>query len=233
MLIRIITLSAVLLSAAPAHAQQGGPRCRTTANPAGTGVIPGAANEGREMRRAVLDSLETDIEAAAREAGIQQPAGMVVIVMPDDAAGRAEIHLHESNVRESLVRDAVARRAALLASLPADESTVYFRLEPVPFPAADSVVVECRPQMSNPEWFYRELREAIQEEGSGMTGVAHLKMLVTRDGRVAYAEVRRSGRPALDRALVRVTRGVRFEPATVQGIPVDLWVEAPVPLTRP
>jgi TonB family protein len=232
MLIRIMTFSAVLLAAAPAHAQQGGPRCRTTANPAGT-ATPWATNEGRGMRRAVLDSVEADIEAAARQSGIQQPAGMVVIVMPDDAAGRAEIHLHESNVRESFVRDALARRAPLLASLRPDGNTLYFWLEPVPFPAADSVVVECRPQMANPEWFYRELRQAIQEEGSGMTGVVHLKMLVARDGRVAYASVRRSGRPALDRALVRVTRGLRFEPATVQGIPVDLWVEAPVPLTRP
>ncbi|HYW12468.1 MAG TPA: TonB family protein [Longimicrobium sp.] len=232
MLIRIIAFAAVLLSAAPADAQQGGPRCRTTANPAGTGVTPGATNEGRGMRRAVLDSVEADIEAAARQAGIQQPAGMVVIVMPDHAAGRAEIHLHESNVRESFVRDALARRAPLLASLPPDGSTLHFWLEPVPFPAADSVVVECRPQMTNLNWFAQELRQAVQEEASDMSGTADLKMLVARDGRVAYAYVQRSGRPALDQALVRVTRRLRFQPATVQGVPVDVWVAVPVPLGR-
>ncbi len=232
MLIRMIVLSAAVLAAAPADAQRGGDRCRTTARPAGTGALAGAIDEWVGMRRAVLDSVKADVQTAARQSGIQQPAGMVVMVIQDRTTGRAEIHLHESNVRESLVRDALARRAPLLASLPADAGTLYFWLEPVPFPAADSVVVECIPQMTNMNWFVQEMRQAVQEEASDMSGTADLKMLVARDGRVAYAYVQRSGRPALDEALVRVTRRLRFQPATVQGVPVDIWVAVPVPLGR-
>ncbi|HST60527.1 MAG TPA: energy transducer TonB [Longimicrobium sp.] len=233
MLIRIIILSAAILSATPADAQRADGRCSTTARPAETGATPVAMSEWRGVREAVVDSIDADVEAAARQAGIQQPAGMVVMVIQDRATGRAEIRLHGANVPERLVRDALARRAPLLASLPADDNLLYFRLDPVLVPGGIASVVECTPQITNREWFYQELRQVIQEEGSGMTGTAHLKMLVTREGRVAYANVPRSGRPALDQALVRVTRGLRFEPATVEGVPVDVWVEAPIPLTRP
>jgi TonB family protein len=222
---------AVLLAALPADAQRDA-RCTTTRIPAQFRTAEMAPSK-RTALSAVRDSLESDVEAAARQAGIQQPRGIVVMAIQDRATGRAEIHLHPSNVRESFVRDALAARASLLATLPPNENTLYFRLEPVTLPEADSVVVECLPRLANPEWFGRELQRIVQgeSESGGTPRTAHLRLLVTYEGEVAYVDVLRgSGRPGLDRAVVQAARRLRYEPASVQGVPVDIWVEQPVAL---
>ncbi|HLM66879.1 MAG TPA: TonB family protein, partial [Longimicrobium sp.] len=209
-------------------AQQGA-RCETTRRPAQLTAAETAAGERAALRRAVADSVESDVKAAALRAGIQAPAGLVLLEIQDRATGRAQIHLYESNVRESFVRDALARHAALLATLSPAENTLHFRLEAVPMPSGDAVVVECQPRLTNPDRLSRDLQRFVQEEGGGIPGNTRLRMLVTREGEVVYAEVLpRSSRPALDRMLTRTARGLRFRPATLQGVPIDVWVEQPV-----
>jgi TonB family protein len=221
---RILSLvGAVLLAALPADAQRDA-RCTTTRLPAQHSTA-----ERAPSKWTVLDSIETDVEAAARQAGIPEPRGIVVLAIQDRTTGRAQVHLHNANVRESFVHDALARRTSLLASLPRDENTLYFRLEPMPLPDVDSVAVECFPRLRNPDRFGRAMYRIARDEGGGRPIVANLRLLVTHEGEVAYVEVlRRSGRPAVDRALVEAAQRLRFEPATVEGVPVDIWVEQPL-----
>lgn len=41
---------------------------------------------------------------------------------------------------------------------------------------------------------------------------------------------RRSNRSSIDETILELARGQRFVPATLDGAPVDVWVELPVDL---
>lgn len=233
----LLLCAAVLLSSVPAEAQRGRtPRCRTVPRDAQPTARERADSANFALRYAVADSIRTQVAAAARQAGIEEPAGLVVVVR---GRGRPEIHRHESNVAETIIREVLVRRATLLGSLPEGFSTFHFRLDRLPAaPASPDTTtrVECRPEVANEDRFSREVMAIGQREqpgpGATMSPTAvHLRMLVSREGEVAYVTLeRRSGRPAADRMVIDAARRLRFEPATLNGRPRDTWVDLPVHL---
>jgi TonB family protein len=61
-----------------------------------------------------------------------------------------------------------------------------------------------------------------------------VRMLVTRDGEVAYADLtRRSGRAGMDEEVLQAAQRLRFRPARVDEHPVEVWVEQPIVLGSP
>jgi TonB family protein len=237
MLMRTLFLvAAALVAAAPAQAQRGGSRCSVTTRSTDRRPQNPADSTRAVLRQMVVDSVESDVGAAARQAGIAQPAGLVVMVIRGRAPERAEIHTHEANVGADIVRAALARRAPLLAALPEHETTLHFRLDPLPTPPGDTLrVEECVPRVANVDRFRREIQD-IERREPPVPGVmprttVHVRMLVSRDGEVAFATVtRRSGNPAVERRVLEATGALRFQPATVNGTPMDVWVELPVQL---
>lgn len=106
-----------------------------------------------------------------------------------------------------------------------------FRLDALDYP--DEPVVECRPALLDPDRFARDLqivgRVAASYAGTRSQLRVDVRMLVTREGEVAYAEVSRSSSmSALDREVLALAEGLRFHPAAVDDVPVDVWVEQPV-----
>lgn len=54
-------------------------------------------------------------------------------------------------------------------------------------------------------------------------------MLVSREGEVVFGVVtRRDAGGDIERGVLDLTRTLRFRPATVDGVPVDVWVEQPI-----
>jgi TonB family protein len=233
----LLLTAAALLAALPADAQRNRtPPCRTLARNAPLSARERADSAANVLRRVIADSLRADVAAAARQAGIGQPAGLVVVVIPD--RGGPEVHRHESNVEEETIRQALARRATLTGSLPRGDNTLYFRLDPLldAASAGSMTVEECQPQVLNVDRFTREVLAIGRREqpGPGVlmspTNVL-LRMLVSREGEVAYVTLeRRSGRPAVNRMIMDAARTLRFEPATLNGTPRDVWVEQPIEL---
>jgi TonB family protein len=187
---------------------------------------------GRDsLRWAVRDSLLTNLRDAAPAAGVAEPEGIVFAELRDRRTGDARTWSFRSNVDAAVVRAVFARRAPLLARLPPSEDLIHLRLDEVEPP--DTVTMECMPSLLNVQEFQQDLRRISARRTATPGGPArvalNIKMLVTRDGEVAYAELgRRSSDGDVDRAVLEAARRLRFRPAMIVNVPVDVWVEQAV-----
>lgn len=214
----------VLLAAAPARAQGG--RCE----PLSQRDAPGDA-ERRALRASIADSLRTEIEAAAREAGVAEPVGLLAIRIRDRSSGAAEVTPLESNVRGEVIQPVLARHAAMLARWPDREPWLHVRLDG-PHPAAGAQT-ECTPAVLNSAAFLRELPRVLSRYGAEPSSPPRVRvavrMLVSREGEVVFGVVtRRDAGGDIERGVLDLTRTLRFRPATLDGVPVDVWVEQPI-----
>ncbi|HEX2079623.1 MAG TPA: energy transducer TonB [Longimicrobium sp.] len=192
---------------------------------------PATSNAARgALWTAVRDTLQSELRDAARAAGVAEPAGIVFASMWNRESGAARVWSFRANVPDSLSRAVILRRARLLACLPEREVIVSMRLDPSGFPPGTAV--ERMPSVQNPRALASALdrisRSADPLNRTPLVTV-HVRMLVTRDGEVAHAElVRNTTHPDVDRAILEAARGLRFRPARVGNVPVDVWVEQPV-----
>lgn len=219
-----------------------GPNCRETGPEPERDPRPAqtARHASQAARRALIlamrDSIRTEVNEAARAAGIDAPVGIVIIELRDRRTGEAQVSLFGSNIPDAVAAQAVERRAALLARMPRDETLLNVRLDPRP---SGDTGVECLPELLDARTLVRRLEAAGAEMAPASSESAarfsmRLRMLVTRDGEVAYATLsRRSARGDVDRAVLEVAQDLRFRPAQVGGVPVDVWVEQPVELHVP
>ena len=217
-------LAAAMLAAAPVHAQ-GLPRHCSAAPDA-----PEQA-EKRVLRTAIGDSLRAEMIAAARETGVAEPAGLVAIRPADGRGGAGEAIVFQGNVPNATVDAVVARRGALLARWPDREPWLHVRLDG-PHPPRDAAV-ECLPAPRNTGTFQRELGRIIRdrrpEPGAPRREQMSMRLLVSRGGQVVFGVMTRRGPgAAMERAVLDAARDLRFRPATVGGVPVDVWVELPI-----
>ena len=225
----VLLLAAATLAAAPAHAQRG----RAAApceSPADGSHLPGMA-ERQALIAAIQDSLRTELTAAAREAGVAEPAGLFAIQIRDRRSGAAQARAFQANVSDDVIARVLSARAPLLARWPEESEWLHVRLDG-PHPPANPQE-ECMPAVENFHWFGRELGRILDAEQTPLSAIVHarihVRMLVSRDGDVVFAMLSRRGpRPNVDGAVLRAARGLRFRPATVGGVPVDVWVEQPV-----
>lgn len=222
-----IPIALGLAVAAPAVAQVG---CEAVPSQPARPPRPGEAARD-SLRSAIRDSVLTDLRVAGRAAGIAEPAGIVFAELRNRRTGEARVWSFRSNVDASVVRAVFARRAPLLARWPDGEHLIHMRLDVVEAP--DSVTMECSPRVLNLQEFHQDLRRISARRAATPGGPArvavNIKMLVTRDGEVAYAELsRRSTDSDVDRAVLEAARRLRFRPAQIEDVPVDVWVEQAV-----
>jgi hypothetical protein len=188
-------------------------------------------------RRQVRDALTADVVEAARRGGIAQPEGLVVLKVDTRRPEQAEVTLWAANVPDSLVHGVVAARAALLATLSERETTLDFRLNKVPpGEVVGDTTLSCLPRLLNPRQLRGEVVRAFIRDnplppGGNPRLNVQVRMLITHEGAVAYAELsRRASVSTLNSAVLEGTRRLLFAPASYKGVPYDAWVELPVQL---
>lgn len=243
----VLLLSAAgMLCAAPAAAQQ---NCRTVEREA----EPRARNSRRHvadstraaLRKEIRDTLAARFRAAAVDAGVAEPAGLVIVEIRERRRRTVEVTPHAANVPYVVLLEVVDAEEALLERWPEREGVFHLRLErgdvpdPAARPAEGTAVVECRPGFVDLNQLRRELQLLARRQGPlapGQDGRVELRvrMLISRDGDVAYAGLAGRGvRPALNEAVLEIARQLRFHPASVNGVPIDVWVELPFQFTLP
>lgn len=217
-----LLLAAVCVAAAPSYAQPVAVLATECQAP------PSAA--GGSMR----GTLETELRQAARAAGVAEPRG---IVFAEVRNRRARASAFRSNVPDQVSRGVLERNAEQLAGWSACGGILNLRLDSAAVPAAAGAGRV--PVLVNVDELTREVRRLSAAESS-RPGVAtrrvtlHLTMLVTRDGEVAHAALKRpSMNSEVDRQLLVAARRLRFRPAVVDGAPADVWVELPVEMDLP
>ena len=229
MRIRLLLLALATSLAAPVHAQT----ARLPAgceDPAARRERPGDAAR-RTLREAIRDSLQAEITAAVRQTGVEEPAALIAIRASGPGGGSAEARVFQGNVADSVIHEVVVARSELLARWPEREPWLHVRLNG-PHPP-ENARVECMPAMLNGPAFQRELGRIYAGERSQRGEVPRermvLMLLVSREGEVVFGTVVRRGPGAgADRRVLDAARLLRFRPATVGGVPVDVWVQQPV-----
>ncbi|HEU4884625.1 MAG TPA: TonB family protein [Longimicrobium sp.] len=228
---RWLPLVLALSLAAPAAAQDG---CSATSRSPARRRPAEVARE--TLRSAIKDSIRTELLDVARTAGVAQPAGIVFAQLDRRGGTASRVWSFRSNVADSLSSAVIARHAPLLARWPDRDRLMHFRLDRVDIP--DSIAVECMPRVLNGAEFQGEMTRIVMNQAvvSPLTRqiTMRVRMLVTRDGEVAYADLtRRSGRVGMDEEVLQAAQRLRFRPARVDEHPVEVWVEQPIVLATP
>lgn len=230
----LLLSAAALLAAVPSAAQP----C-----PGERGDRPRPAESARAAaQRQFTDSLRAGVIEGLRQAGHAEPRGLVVVDVRNRRTGQAEVHAVATTPEvEAAVRSLLAARAAQVAAWPGRESAFHLRLDPGPAARADAV--ECGPELRNRDAVTREVGRVLAGLAGGDPGLftrgaprltVSARMLVDRRGEVVYAVLtRRSHRNAVDETILDLARRQRFVPATLDGAPVDVWVELPFELRSP
>jgi protein TonB len=177
---------------------------------------------------AVRTAVRADLRAAGLAAGLTRPRG-VVIVRPASGGMGPRVAPFESNVPDSVL--ATGLRAALprLAEWPDSSRLLHVRLDDDGASNLGAPVTE-PPELDN----LRPVTAAIRRVErrlpvAGNIPAPVLRLLVTRDGRVAFAEVQAtSGEEAVDQAALEIGWTMEFTPAIAGDAAVDVWVSLPV-----
>ena len=211
----------LLLAAAPLAAGA------QLAAPIPAACTPAAVTAEDSSREAVVEAIRATLTTAAMAAGVAEPHGLVVIMMGRDGT-EPIFRLVEGNLPDAALSLAAPHVAGLAAAWPGEgRIRLLVRLDPLPLPA-------CRPgrqRRSTDPRFVRpdEGREVLCQLGrrhaGSRVGLGQLVLWValTREGRVAYAEIE-SGEGELipEHALLAPTATLQLRPAQLDGDPQDL-----------
>jgi|GEM_PF-1932264 len=241
----VLALAAASLAAAPLHAQRErlASNCKRSRVRAEERDRRSAADRERDSTQArIRRAIREDARAAARAAGVAAPEGMLLFVFERQSPGGAELRTWRSNVPEEVLPGIRERALPALAEWPGRGLSVVvsMRLDSAA-PAPDSTpgfLVECVPTLDNRPEISRRINEFASQNSDLLVAqtsrpTVRVKMLLAREGEVAYAEIdQSSGQPRLDLYASQLVREMRFKPAAVNGRPVDVWVTLPLTLAN-
>ena len=170
--------------------------------------------------------LRDRIQATLRAHG--QPLGGLLMVDVDSTRRRKVLFL-DATFPESTRRAATALVAAYLETL--QDGRAYQALIRIDggYPAMTPGRRHCRPELDNPGVLSEMMQDVLErhpETGTHEQAVvkrAAMRLVVTREGRVAYAEVDQpTGDAFIDQTLESIAMRLRFDPATLDGEPFDV-----------
>ncbi len=185
-----------------------------------------------EAERTWREALQAEVADSVRGAGLGEPFGLVIVEIRDRGTGKAEAQTFTPPIQGEFIRALLRRRAEHVATWPGRDGAFHLRLDPGPPAAPDAV--ECRPRLLNPQQARRDMMELMQRESrffhSGRSRERiHVRLLVDRTGEVMLATLSRRGmEPLVDRAILNFMRRQEYAPATLGGLPIDVWVEIPL-----
>lgn len=192
-----------------------------------------------EVRR---DSLRAHVQAAIRD-DIVRGAGQaglaaegLVLVQYDQRTGAGKIWPAQGAVTPAVLAGVYERAQPLLAAYPVERAergdvVLHVRLDSLPMetPRVGDVVLECRPDVTNAGEVRRMIEDFAQQGPSASPRPAMVRALVARDGEVVFVELSRSsGNVRVDDFALELFDRMRFAPASIDGVPVDVWVQQPV-----
>ncbi|HYW09496.1 MAG TPA: energy transducer TonB [Longimicrobium sp.] len=229
----LAALAAALLAASPLHAQSA-PECRRPEPRGSRAERRASADSLRAAREAAQVAMIEGITSAVRAAGVAEPKGIVVVDV--DSAGKPYIHPLDINFPVEVLQSVAPRLLAQAASVPGVTlgcNGVYLRLDPLPLPTRARDRAEVRPRLKNVD----ELRAVMKSWDRHNRGAAGLTTVVegyiTREGYPAHPRVLdSSGVLAMDEAALAIFGMLRFHPASIGGVPVDVVVRLPITAGR-
>lgn len=217
----ILCLLAAALVAPGAHAQAttrvATPRC--TAIP---DSLPGPTPQQIVERNELRDQIQGVLRAHGQPA-----AGLLLVDV--DSTRRGKVLFMEASLPDSTRRAAMSLVATYLETLHAGRAYQALIRIDGGYPAMTPGRRHCRPELANADTLSDMMQTVLErhpEAGTREQAVvkrATVRMVVTREGRVAYAEVDRpTGDAFIDATLEAIAMRLRFHPATLDDEPFDV-----------
>lgn len=203
--------------------------------------LRGRAAREDSIRKAVRSAVGDDLRASARAAGLDAPKGIVLLVS-DERRRNVDAYALDGDFPDSLAAEAGRRALPHLATYPGrGRVAIHLRLDSVATPEAapGSQRVTCTPHLSNRlliqqrmQAFATSVSHVVTTATGGRT--ASIGALLSRDGQVLHSEVMESsGDVRMDRFAGDLAREMRFLPASMDGVPMDVWVVLPIRVLMP
>lgn len=213
----ILCLLAAALIAPGVHAQAATPRCA---------AIPDSLPGPTPRQIAERNELRDQIQAVLRAHG-QPAAGLLLVDV--DSTRRGKVLFMEASLPDSTRRAAMSLVATYLETLHGGRAYQALIRIDGEYPAMTPGRRHCRPELANADTLSGMMQAVLErhpEAGRHEQAVvkrATVRMVVTREGRVAYVEVDRpTGDAFIDQTLEAIAMRLRFRPATLDGEPFDV-----------
>jgi TonB family protein len=215
---RVFVLFAALAAAAPqARAQQPAERCSVIPD-----TVPGPTGQQIRERTELRDQIQGVLRAHGREIG-----GLLMVDV--DSTRRGKVLFVDVDLPDSTRRAATSLVAEYLGTLRAGRAYQALVRIDGEYPAMTPGRRHCRPELANPDSLSSMMQAVLErhpEAGRHRDAVARratVRMVVTREGRVAYVEVDRpTGDAFIDQNVEAIAYRLRFRPATLDGTPFDV-----------
>lgn len=231
---------ALVAGAAPLQAQELPSHCKREVVREERPLRGRAARED-STRKAVRSAVLDDVRASARAAGLDAPRGIVLLVS-DERRRQVEAYALDGDLPDSLAAEVGRRALPHLATYPGrGRVAMHLRLDSVATPPAvpGSRRVTCTPHLSNRlliqqrmQAFASSVSHVVTTATSGRA--ASIGALLSRDGVVLHSEVMESsGDVRMDRFAADLAREMRFLPASMDGVTMDVWVVLPIRVLTP
>lgn len=231
----------ILLTAASADPLPAQERCRRMEDPDARLV------ERLNERRQSLRSLRAGVLRLARSEGVEQPVGVVAATRASDRE-QTDVFAETGSLPPSVEKAFLDRVVAHLEERPLeDEGWMILDLaSPVgpAIPGRGDALELCAPVLANREDVAAMLRKAggrivrfMEEAGDRSRAPRRnllLDVIVGADGAVmSVTMARASGNPYLNAQAMGIGREMEYEPGTMNGVPVAMWIRQPVTLNIP
>jgi TonB family protein len=219
---RITPLALCFLAAAlsaPGVYAQAAPSARCS-------VIPDSLPGPTARQIAERNGLRDQIQGALRAHG--QPVGGLLLV-DVDSTRRGKLLFMEADLPDSTRQAAMALVATYLETLHGGRTYQALIRVDGEYPAMTPGRMHCRPELANPDSLSGMMQAVLERHpeanrrSQAVARRATVRMVVTREGRVAYVEVERpTGDAFLDQNVEAIAMRLRFRPATLDGEPFDV-----------
>lgn len=219
---RASLVAALVLSAfaAPsAHAQAAAPsRCTVIPD-----TVPGPTAQQIQERNELRDQIVGALRAYGAE-----PAGLLMVDVNGERRGK--LLFMEAQLADSARAAALSLVGEYLQTLPAGRPYQALIRIDGDYPALTPGRTHCRPELANPDSMSVMMQrvldrhpEAGRHPGEPLVKRVVVRMVVTRDGNVAYVETDTpSGDEMIDANSEAIAQRLRFRPATLDGAPFDV-----------
>lgn len=213
----LLAVAAALAPAARAQTAAPPPRCAVIPD-----TVPGPTPQQITERNALRDQLQELLRAHGQTVG-----GLLLVDV--DSTRRGKVMFMEADFPDSTRQAALSLVAAYLETLAAGRAYQALVRVDGEYPAMTPGRRHCRPELANPDGLSGMMQAVLErhpEAGRHQQPVpkrATVRMVVTREGRVAYVEVERpTGDAFIDQNIEAIAMRLRFSPATLDGQPFDV-----------
>lgn len=201
--------------------------------PARCSVVPDSVAAPTPQQIAEADSLRERLRAQLREEGLPE-RGLLMVDVEESRQGR--LLFIDADLPEEARARIIGRMQDYLDGLPPGRRYQALVRIDATYPAVAPGRRLCRADLDNPQTMLERIQEVARahpEAGRHRDRPLELRpvvlVVIAREGHVAYAEVvRSSGDAFVDEHAAAVGMALRFDPAALDEVPIDVRMRVPL-----